>query len=58
VRNLLHELKLIEVNLLYEINDERKIYQLLIALSPNLSENMINKIKSKIISRDQIATTA
>jgi ribosomal protein S6 len=56
VRNLLHELKLIETDLFYEINDEQKAYYMLIALSPNLSKDMINKTKSKITFKNQIAT--
>jgi hypothetical protein len=52
LRNLLHELKLIEADLLYKISDEQKVYQLLIALFPDLSKGMINETKSKIISRN------
>jgi hypothetical protein len=52
VRNLQHELELIEVDLLYEISDEQKVYQLLIVLFPDLNKGVINEIKSKIIFRD------
>jgi hypothetical protein len=58
MRNLLHELKLIEADLPYKISDEQKAYHILTALSPNLSKDIINKIKSKITSRNQIATIA
>jgi hypothetical protein len=58
MRNLLHELKLIEIDLFYEISDEQKVYYILIVLSPKLSKDMISKIKSKITFRDQIATIA
>jgi hypothetical protein len=58
MRNLLHELKLIETNLFYEISDKQKAYHMLIVLSPNLNKDMISEIKFKIISRDQIATIA
>jgi hypothetical protein len=58
IRNLLHELKLIEVDLLYKISDKQKAYYMLTALSPDLSKDMINKIKFKVTSRDQIATIA
>jgi hypothetical protein len=58
VRNLLHELELIEADLFYEISDEQKAYYILIVLFPNLSKGVISKIKSKIIFRDQIATIA
>jgi hypothetical protein len=56
VRNLLHELKLIEADLPYKINDKQKIYQLLTALSPDLSKNVISETKSKVTSKDQITT--
>jgi hypothetical protein len=58
MRNLLHKLELIEADLLYKINNKQKAYQLLIILFPNLSKDIINKIKFKIIFRDQIATIA
>jgi hypothetical protein len=58
IRNLLHELKLIEADLSYEISDEQKAYHILTALFPNLNKDIINKIKSKITSRNQIATIA
>jgi hypothetical protein len=48
MRNLLHELKLIEADLSYKISDEQKAYHILIALSPNLSKDVISKIKFKI----------
>jgi hypothetical protein len=56
VRNLLHELELIEADLSYEISDKQKAYHMLTVLSPNLSKDIISEIKSKITSRDQIAT--
>jgi hypothetical protein len=58
VRNLLHELKLIEVNLSYEINDKQKAYHILTVLSSDLSKGMISETKFKIISKNQIATIA
>jgi hypothetical protein len=58
MRNLLHELKLIETDLSYKISDKQKAYHILTALSPNLSKDVINEIKSKITSRDQITTIA
>jgi hypothetical protein len=56
VRNLLHELELIEADLSYKISDKQKTYYILTALSPNLSKDIISKTKSKITSRNQIAT--
>jgi hypothetical protein len=56
VRNLLHELELIEADLPYKISDEQKVYYILTALSPDLSKDMISKTKFKITSKDQIAT--
>jgi hypothetical protein len=58
MRNLLHELKLIEINLSYKISDKQKAYYILTVLSPDLNKDIINKIKSKIISKNQIATIA
>jgi hypothetical protein len=58
VRNLLHELELIEADLLYKISDKQKAYYILIALFPNLSKDIINETKFKIIFRNQIATIA
>jgi hypothetical protein len=58
MRNLLYELKLIEADLLYKVNNEQKAYQLLIVLFPDLNKNIINETKFKITSKDQIATIA
>jgi hypothetical protein len=56
VRNLLHELELIEADLSYKISDKQKTYYILTALSPNLSKDMISETKSKITSKNQIVT--
>jgi ribosomal protein S6 len=58
MRNSLHELKLIEADLPYKISDKQKTYYMLIILSPDLNKDVINEIKFKIISRDQIITIA
>jgi hypothetical protein len=52
VRNLLHELELIEADLSYKISDKQKAYYILIALFPDLNKGVICEIKSKIIFRD------
>jgi hypothetical protein len=52
MRNLLHELKLIETDLSYKISDKQKAYHMLTVLSPDLNKDVINKIKFKIISRN------
>jgi hypothetical protein len=56
VLNVLHELKLIEADLLYKINDEQKVYQLLTALFHDLNKDVISETISKITSKDQITT--